>query len=70
MRYVESRSIFYDREEAYRIYVTDSLKALGGFHDRYANMIKRETAKEETRTPEEIKDTIKEKLAKLGGESK
>jgi Mg/Co/Ni transporter MgtE len=52
------------REEVYRIYVTDSLKHLAGLNIRYADVFK----PEETRTAEEIIDGIKGKLRQLGGE--
>lgn len=55
------------REEAYRIYVTDSLKFIGGFHDRYADVFKPVTV--EARTSEEIIQGIKGKLAELGGDN-
>ena len=50
------------RERAYRIYVTDALKAglLGKSAERYADLFK----PEEKRTPEEIIDGIR---GKLGG---
>ena len=66
MRYVESRCREYDRDEAYRIYVTDSLKLIGHLNIRYFDMVK--PGVEETRTAEEIIDSISAKLAKAGGE--
>lgn len=65
-------------EEQYRIYITDALKTLtentakmfGGatMKMRYAELIDPEPQKEETRTAEEVVDSIKEKLEKLKGE--
>lgn len=64
MRYVIARFNQYQREQAYRIYVTDSLKIIGGLNIRYADMF----APEETRTAEEIIDGVSNKLRQLGGE--
>lgn len=64
MRYVTARFNQYQREEAYRIYVTDGLKHLSGLNIRYADIFK----PEETRTADEIIDGIKGKLRQLGGE--
>lgn len=64
MRYVEARCQLHDREETYRIYVADALKAIGGLNVRYTDLF----GVKETRTAEEIKSTISGKLAQLGGE--
>ena len=64
MRYVIARVNQNQREEAYRIYVTDSLKIIGGLNIRYADIF----APEETRTAEEIIDGVKDKLRQLGGD--
>jgi Mg/Co/Ni transporter MgtE len=64
MRYATARYNQNQREEVYRIYVTDSLKHLAGLNIRYADVFK----PEETRTAEEIIDGIKGKLRQLGGE--
>lgn len=67
-------------DKAYRVYVTDALKAIaentaryvgGGYiKARYADLIEPniEPNPEETRTPEQIVDRMKEKIAKVGGE--
>ena len=73
---IEHYIAFFQKEQkdkAYRLYVTDALKIItentaklnGGTYltGRYAEMI--EPRKEETRTAEEIIDTIKEKLERL-----
>jgi len=54
------------REEAYRIYVTDGLYSLchGGLNMRYADIF----TPVDTRDPEEVISNIREKLIKLGGE--
>ena len=39
MRYVLARIKQESRDEAYRFYVTDALKALGGFDKRYADIM-------------------------------
>ena len=62
MRYVDSRCRQNDREETYRIYVTDALKAIGGFNARYLDVF----GVEETRTSNEIITNISDKLKKLG----
>ena len=64
MRYVEARYNLYNRDLAYRYYVTDALKVLGGLNIRFADLFK----PEETRTSDEIIGGIKNKLQKLGGE--
>ena len=58
MRYVMARFEQYERDWTYRIYVTDSLKALAGVNMRYADLF----APEETRTADEIIDGVKDKL--------
>ena len=45
---------------AYRFYVTDALKIIGGLNMRYADIVK--PAPEETRTGEEIIEDITAKL--------
>ncbi len=64
MRYVLARCNQRQRDWAYRIYVTDSLKIIGGLNIRYADAFK----PEETRTADEIIDGVKGKLRQLGGE--
>jgi hypothetical protein len=64
MRYVEARYNLYNRDLAYRYYVTDGLKAIGGLNIRFADLFK----PAETRTSDEIIGGIKDKLQKLGGE--
>jgi len=58
------------REKIYRAYVTDVLKAIAKVNGitsdkRYVDLAYRQIV-EETRTPEEIIDTISTKLKKLG----
>ena len=67
MRYAEARWELYQREEVYRIYVTDGIRALGGFKDspRYVDLF--EPQHEETRTPEEIINHLRSGLECLGG---
>jgi len=59
MRYVFSRFKVYQREEAYRIYVTDALKAYLRLDTRLYDIIYPHI---ETRTPEGIIEGIKKKL--------
>ena len=63
MRYVCAKLEHAQKEEAYRVYVTDALRAiLGGEENaRYKDWIT--PPQEETRTAEEIIDHIKQKLA-------
>lgn len=69
------------KDEAYRIYITDTLKAIaentskqfGGQYPklRYADLIKAADATEptqETRTPQEIISNMKNKLNSLAGD--
>lgn len=60
MQYVFSRIKQEFREEIYRIYVTDALKVLGHLDRRYYDMI--QPSKVETRTAEEIIDSITNKI--------
>lgn len=39
MRYVESRYELQTRDNAYRIYISDALKCIGGLDKRYYDMI-------------------------------
>lgn len=64
MRYVFARFKDWDRENSYRIYVTDVLKGAHGVNLRYADLFK----PEDTRTADDIKKHISGKLAALGGE--
>ncbi len=54
------------RDRMYRIYITDSLKVIGNLDVRYYDFIQ-ETPRE-TRTADEIKDSIKSKLRAISGE--
>lgn len=46
----------------YRFYITDALKVIGGLNKRYADIVDFKSAKVETRTPDEIINTIRGKL--------
>jgi hypothetical protein len=59
MRYVLSRIRVYQREEAYRIYITDALKGYLGLSIRLYDILYPTI---ETRTPEGIIEGIKAKL--------
>lgn len=59
------------REMDFRIYVTDALRGLGGFTEtpRYYDLITGNTSVvQETRSADEIKDNIKERLSRLRGD--
>lgn len=62
MRYVSARLEQNLRDDAYRFYVTDALKAIGGLDKRYYDIIEFKPPIEETRTPEEIIANIRGKL--------
>jgi len=71
-RYVESRYIQRIREDAYRFYVSDALKAIGRLDfPRYYDLINGNvmTEEEAKETAEEIKTNIKAKLRGLGGKN-
>ena len=65
MRYVRAKCDQADKAEAYRIYVTDALKIIGNLNIRYAEIVT--PPPEETRTADEIIQSITDKLAQLGG---
>ena len=65
MRYAQARYKQYERDWAYRVYVTDALKVLGGLNIRYADLFK----PEEKRSAKEIISGISAKLNGLGGEN-
>jgi len=69
MRYVKARVDTEFRELTYRIFVTDYLKGIGRFNGgpRYAEAITNSKQPIETRSSEEIIDSISEKLSRLGG---
>lgn len=61
MRYVIARINQYQRDWAYRIYVTDALKFLANLNIRYEDLF----APPETRTAEEVISNVKNKLKLL-----
>lgn len=60
------------KDEAFRIYVTDALMAISAQDQkltrRYADIIKEAFGKPETRTEQEVIATIREKLKAVRGE--
>jgi hypothetical protein len=58
MRYIQARRKLWEREEVYRIYMTDSMRSLTGAQQRYIDFF----APIETRTAPEIIAHIKGKL--------
>lgn len=66
MRYVTARYNKQQRELAYRIYVTDALKVLGGLNARYYEYI--DDKPQDNRTADEVVDGIRQKLTALGGD--
>jgi hypothetical protein len=66
LRYVTARYKTQQRELAYRIYVTDALKIIGGLNARYYEFI--DDKPQDNRTAEEVVEGIRNKLTALGGE--
>lgn len=74
MRYVETRLRKKHEEEAYRTYLTDALYCLTGMRGlpytmdkRFVDIIRPDrNVIDEERSPEEIINTIKDKLERLG----
>ena len=69
MRYVSARIEETAREKTYRIYISDCLRAMipnGRQIPRYIDFF----MPPDNVDPEEIKTSIKNKLAKIGGENK
>lgn len=69
MRYVLSRCRLADRDEIYRIYVTEGIRVLCGGKQTYFDLVAPLSPmyEEETRTPEEIIEHISDVLTQLGG---
>jgi len=63
MRYASARWNIYQREEVYRIYMTDALKAVGNLNRRYIDYFKAP----EKRTSDEIISKLRQGLEKIGG---
>jgi len=53
-------------EKLYRVYVTDSLKIIGGINIRYIDMLN--GGHEEKRSAKEIINGLKNKLDEIGGD--
>ena len=66
LRYARARLESTRRETAYRVFITDCIGHTLGLKTRYADHIAPEPV--ETRTADEVIDSISEKLARLGGE--
>lgn len=64
MRYALARWSIYQREEVYRIYVTDALKEFGKFERRYVDLFEPEV--QDDRTADEVINRIKSGLQNLG----
>ena len=70
MRYVEARIEETHRVDAYRIYVTDSLRLALKLNVRYADLFARRTdSKTEEKTNEEVIAHFKAGLGALGGKT-
>lgn len=63
MRYVLARLKIEQREKAYRFYITDALKIIGGLNIRYADIVG--PAQSDPRGAEQIKSDITAKLRKM-----
>lgn len=66
MRYVMARYDVDRRERAYRIYISDSLKIIGGLNIRYVDTLVSHAVS--NNNPDEIKKRICDKLEQLGKE--
>lgn len=64
---MEARAAEWLREHTYRLYVTDALKVLGDFNERYADLINNKPGTEDSRTAEDIITHIKDKLRSMQG---
>lgn len=60
MRYVSAKIRLNRRDEAYRIYVTDSMKSAWNLNIRYADIVN--PPKEEKRTAKQIIDHMRKKI--------
>lgn len=63
MRYALARWNLYQREETYRIYMTDALKALGNLNIRYIDYFK----PVDTRTADDVIASLRAGLERIGG---
>ena len=68
MRYVKSERMREKKDFAYRIYITDSLKAIGHLNMRYYDFIDDTNTPKNDRTEDEVIDHISDMLNKLGEE--
>lgn len=66
MRYALARAHYEDRDEAYRVYISESLRAITGAKKSYQDLL--DNGVDETRTSEEIVSHISDKLTQLGGD--
>lgn len=66
MRYVKSEYNKHVKDSIYRIYITDSFKAIGHLNKRYVDMCDEAFKKPDNRTGEDIIKNLSEKLDELG----
>ena len=66
MRYVKARLIEYNRDLAYRIFVTDCVGHIVQAEKRWIDVVNAKPQKKETRSSQEIINNIKNGLNKIG----
>jgi hypothetical protein len=66
LRYAEARKEQVDREDAYRIYMSDLLMGFTGAKRRYADLVMRRTS-EPTESADEIINRIQTQVNAFGG---
>lgn len=67
LRYAKARLETEKRDFAYRIFITDCIGHIIGLNERWVDMVNPKPV--ETRSAGEIIDNIRNKLAKIGGET-
>ena len=66
MRYVVARVKEKWHDEAYRVYISDSLRMITHADMRYADMVGITNRAKDTRTADEVISSVKGRLSKLG----
>ena len=66
MRYVVARVRKKWYDEAYRVYISDSLRIITRVDERYADMVGITSRAKDTRTADEVISSVKGRLSKMG----
>lgn len=66
MRYVVARVKEKWHDEAYRVYISDSLRIITRVDERYADMVGISDRAKDTRAADEVISSVKGRLSKLG----